>query len=277
MDDHPVPEDDGGYEAYAKYLYDRDIAPSVSRHRPGRHPMGRYEEFEYPLSRLARADATLRLVVATPDVYGTFRVQALESVIRDTSMGVEANSRMLNELGFAETLDSEYSTLARGMRPEHLPPEEATLLRQLGFPEVADSLPGILYVVREHARTSVSSYQDLSPTAAMRDVVERLDQAGQDHNRLGEIEEELAALKRAKESDSAAVQRLNDEAKSKKKPRRWWKGIGQIVQGVGISLGDGAVAVGLGTAGVAPAWGALISVTVGVGTVMGGIGDLRGE
>jgi hypothetical protein len=276
MEDHPTPDDDGGYEAYAKYLYDRDIAPAVTRHA-GRYKMERHHELEYPLSLLAQADAILRLVVATPDVYDVFRVQALEGVIRQTRWAVEANSRMLDELGFAATLDSEYSTLARGMRPEHLPPEEATLLRQLGFPEVAESLPGILYMVRERARTSVSRYEDRSPTAAMRDVVERLDQAQKDHNRLGEIEEELAALKRAQESDSAAAQRLNDEAKSKKKPRRWWKGIGQIVQGVGISLGDGAVAVGLGTAGVAPAWGALISVTVGVGTVMGGIGDLRGE
>ena len=273
-----MPEDDGGYEAYAKYLYERDVVPVLSRHRPNRrHPMEWYEEFEYPLSRLARADATVRLITSTPDVYDTFRPQALGRVIRDTSTGLEANSRMLNDLGFAETIDAEYSTLARGMRPEHLPAEEAELLRRFGFPEVADNLPGILYVVREHAVAFVGTYREIPPTREMRNAVERLQQAAKDHDRLGEIEEELAALKRAQESDSPEVQRLNHEAESKEKPRRWWKGLGQIAQGVGISLGDAAVAVGFGTAGVTPAWAALISVTVGVGTVMEGIGDLRGE
>jgi len=276
-----MPEDDGGYEAYAKYLYERDIAPVVATHRPNskRHPLEWYDEFEYPLSRLSRSEGTLRLIAVTPDVYETFRPQALEGVIRDASMGVGANNRMLSELGFAETLDSEYPTLARGMRPEHLPPEEAELLRRFGFPEVADNLPGILYVVREHARTTVDRFQEVPPTQEMRNLVERLDQAARDHSRLAEIEEELVVLRRSDEQQqqSPGVQRLADEAESRKKPRRWWKGLGQIVQGVGISLGDAAVAVGFGTAGVAPAWGALISVTVGVGTVMGGVGDLRGE
>jgi hypothetical protein len=269
--------DDGGYEAYVKYLYDRDIGPAVSRHRPGRHPMEWYDEYEHPLDRLARADAILRLIEATSDPYDIFRPQALARVIQDTATGVRANSEMLADLGFAETLDSEYSTLARGMRPEHLPTQEAELLRRYGFLEVAENLPGMLYVVREHAVASVGTYQEVPPTGELRNVVERLDQAAQDHDRLAEIEEELAALRRAEESNSSAVQQLNDEAQSKKKPRRWWKGLGQIIAGAGISLGDAAVAVGLGTAGVAPAWGALISVTVGVGTAMVGIGELRGE
>jgi hypothetical protein len=273
-----MPEDDGGYEASVRYLYERDIAPRVSGYRPRRrHPLEWGEEFEYPLSRVAEADLTLRLIAATPDVYATFRPHALERVIRDASTGIGANTRMLRELGFAETIDSEFAMLAQGMRPEHLPAEEAALLRRYGFPEVAENLPGMLYVVREHARASVGRYQELPPTQEMHNLEERLDQAAQDHRRLAEIEEELTVLKRAQEWNTSSGQRLNDEAESTRKPRRWWKGIGQIVQGVGISLGDAAVAVGFGTAGVAPAWGALISVTVGVGTIMGGIGDLRDE
>jgi hypothetical protein len=277
MEGDPMPEDDGGYEAYVKYLYDRDVAPAVSRHRPNRHPMKRYDEYEYPLDRLARADATVRLINATSDPYDTFRPGAMARVIRDTSMGVRANSEMLSDLGFAETLHSEFPTLAVGMRPEHLPPQEAELLRRYGFPEVADNLPGILYVVREHAVAAVGRYQEVPPTTELRNVEQRLDQAVIDHDRICEIEEELVVLRRAEESNSNAVERLTEEAESKKKPRRWWKGLGQIIAGAGISLGDAAVAVGLGTAGVAPAWGALISVTVGVGTAMVGIGELRGE
>jgi len=270
--------DDSGYEAYVRYLYDNDIAPVVSRYRAtGRRHMEWDFEFEYPLAQLSRANAMLRAMAQTPNIYDTFRAQALEKLLRDTAQGVRANSSVLGDLGIADVIDREYSTIARGMRPEHLPPEEADLLRRFGFPDVADHLPGVLYMVREHAEASASRQREMPPSIEMGNLIERLDQAAKGHNRLGEIEEELAALKRSQESGSPVSNRLDDEAASIKKPRRWWKGIGQIVSGVGISLGDAAVAVGLGTAGVAPAWGALISVTVGIGTAMGGIGDLRGE
>jgi hypothetical protein len=163
------------------------------------------------------------------------------------------------------------------MKPEHLPPGEAELLRTLGFPDAADSLPGLIYLVREHAETSAARNRVL-PGTEMRNLRERLDQVAQDHARLSEIEEEIAALKHGnKEASAEPMRRLGEEAESKKRPRRWWKGIGQIVQGAGISLGDAAVACGLGAAGVAPAWTALVSVTLGVGTIMSGIGDLHNE
>lgn len=277
--DGAMPGHDDDYEAYVKYLYERDVAPHLFRGRLRRHhPFEWYEEFEYPLERLAQANASLRLLSITSDEYETFRPKALAGVIRDASLGVGTNARALQDLGFAETIDSEYLTLARGMRPDHLPAEELEMLRRFGFPEVAENLAGILWVVREHATTAPSRNRDLLPTGEMRIVEQVLDQAAKDHDRIGEIEDELVALRRSQEQPPPeAVQRLADEARSRKKPRRWWKGLGQIVQGAGISLSDVAVVVGLGSAGVTPAWAALVSVTVGVGTIMEGIGDLRGE
>jgi hypothetical protein len=270
-----MPEDESGYEAYVKYLYDRDVVPAASQHE--KHHFHREEEFDYPLGQLARASATLKLVTAAPDLYRTFRAEALSDLLRQVAWGVERNDRVLDRLGFTDILDSEYLILAKGMRLEHLPPGEAELLRSLGFPDAADSLPGLIYLVREHAETFASRNRVL-PDAETRNLRERLEKAAQDHARLGEIEEEIAALKHGNEESSAEpIRRLGEEAESKKRPRRWWKGIGQIVQGAGISLGDAAVACGLGAAGVAPAWTALVSVTLGVGTIMSGIGDLHNE
>ncbi len=192
--------------------------------------------------------------------------------------GLKSNLRVLNDLGFGAVLDSDYLTLARGMRVELLPSQEAEVLQRLSFPDAAADLPALLYMVRRNAESVVGRNTNFLPTAEMSRLVETFDQARQDHNRLQSIEEEMIVLRRDKEEEHKdAINRLNAEAVSKKKPRRWWKGIGQIVQGAGISLGDAAIAVGLGSGGVAPAWGALISVTVGVGTVMAGIGDLRNE
>lgn len=271
-----MPGDDGEYEGYVKYLYERNITPSASGRR--RHPFHFEEEFAYPISELGRADTILRFISATSDPYEIVKPLVLVQTLGRTRDGIESNLRVLNDLGFGAVLDSDYLTLARGMRVEFLPPQEAEVLQRLGFPDAASDLPALLYMVRRNAESVTGRNTNFLPTAEMSRLVETLDQARQDHNRLQSIEEEIIALRRDGGGDHKdSIDGLQAEAASKKKPRRWWKGIGQIVQGAGISLGDAAVAVGLGSGGVAPAWGALISVTVGVGTVMAGIGDLRNE
>jgi hypothetical protein len=76
------------------------------------------------------------------------------------------------------------------------------------------------------------------------------------------------------------MQALNQEAADKKKPRRWFKGLGHIVQGAAMSLADLGLAFGVLDFAVGVetrSWGALVSVTAGVGTIMNGAGDLRNE
>jgi hypothetical protein len=270
-----VPEDDGEYEGYVKYLYERNITPSASRR--GRHPFHFEEEFAYPIDQLGRADTILRFI-STSDPYELVKPPVLVHTLDRARHGIEVNLRVLNDLGFGAVLDSDYLTLARGMRVELLPPQEAEVLQRLGFPDAVSDLPALLYMVRRNAESVTGRNTNFLPTAEMGRLVETLDEARKDHERLQSIEEEVIVLRRDKGAEHKdAIDRLNTEAASKKKQRRWWKGIGQIVQGAGISLGDAAVAVGLGSGGVAPAWGALISVTVGVGTIMAGIGDLRNE
>ena len=56
---------------------------------------------------------------------------------------------------------------------------------------------------------------------------------------------------------------LASEQGSRRKERRWWKGIGQIVQGAAMSLADGALAVGalkFEVSDETKTWGALVIV-----------------
>ena len=98
-----MPEDDTQFEEYLRYLYERDIAPAVQRYLLTRRP--RFEfgyEVEYPLNRLARANAVLRLADGTPDLYDIVRPAALTQTLRDVSQGAQTHSSMANELGFGE-------------------------------------------------------------------------------------------------------------------------------------------------------------------------------
>jgi hypothetical protein len=133
-----MPEDESGYEAYVKYLYDRDVVPAASQHE--KHHFHREEEFDYPLGQLARASATLKLVTAAPDLYRTFRAEALSDLLRQVAWGVERNDRVLDRLGFTDILDSEYLILAKGMRLEHLPPRRSRTAAQPRVPRCGRQL-----------------------------------------------------------------------------------------------------------------------------------------
>ena len=65
-----------------------------------------------------------------------------------------------------------------------------------------------------------------------------------------------------------------------KKSRRWFKGVGQIAQGSALSIADVALAIGvlkLPVSAETQTWGAIASVSTGIGTVLNGVGDLRNE
>jgi hypothetical protein len=266
------------YEAYLKYLWDRDAQEPARRYRRRRHPLEWDEEFEYPLNELAAANRMLGAMSSLHDPYDAFRARALAGVLRQVRTGVTSNTRMLDEMGLLRTLDAEYSVIARQMRVEDLPLGEQEMLSRYGFDDVADHLPGVIYAVRSHARER-SGFQELSVSQELRRLAERLDAAAADHDRLQEIEDEITVIRSQNERPQVPAE-LASEQDSRRKERRWWKGIGQIVQGAAMSLADGALAVGalkFDVSDETKTWGALVSVTAGVGTVMSGIGDLRGE
>ena len=90
--------------------------------------------------------------------------------------------------------------------------------------------------------------------------------------RVKEADAEFQRLVKASEGET------NDAAP--KKPRRWFKGLGQISQGAALSIANVALALGTLKFPVSPetqTWGAMASVATGIGTVLSGIGDLRNE
>lgn len=271
-----MPEEDTEFEAYLRYVYERDVAPGVQRHRLTRRPRFEFDyEFEYPLNRLARANSVLRLLEGTPDIYEVIRPAALTQTLRDVSDGARAHSSLADELGFSEVLDSDLVTIARRMTPEMLPPGEEELLRQLGFPDIAAALPMIVYEARHHAEDTPTQSREVPPSRAMANVSERLGPAISDHERLEQLEQELTDLRRSAQESREEVGRLRNEIDAQKKPRRWWSAVRKIVQGTATSLADIAVAVGVGTTVAPPAWLTLVSVVSGVSTLTEAADDLR--
>lgn len=65
-----------------------------------------------------------------------------------------------------------------------------------------------------------------------------------------------------------------------RKHRRWWKGLGQIAEGAALAVADVGIAVGAFKLPVSPetqTYGLVVSAAAGMGKIMNGLGDLRGE
>ena len=135
------------------------------------------------------------------------------------------------------------------MKMERMPPQEVDVMRQLGSSEPEAELSALVYIVKSKSKSKYSC-NDLKVS-----------------RQLESLEQKLEELK--KNSD-----------KPPKKSRRWFKGLGQIAQGSALSIANISLAMGaisIPIAAETAGWGAIVSSITGVGMVLNGVGEFRGE
>jgi hypothetical protein len=122
------------------------------------------------------------------------------------------------------------------------------------------NLQGIIYLLKSRNKGKFRSSNEKSVSHQLKYTVEKLSEAQSEF----------------KETDKELI----EKKEKAKKSRRWFKGLGQIGQGAALSIGDIALAARMLTFPVSPetqTWGALVSATTGVGMILNGVGELRGE
>lgn len=219
--------------------------------------------------RLRSADETLRyLRQSRRDPYRTLR--DVPDLLDDAATGLQRTKDALDETGFLELLDDHIDTLMRAVSAENLPPEEEQALRALGFVELARIYPSLVDLVGEEWRSGNAKGLDVRrefraapASAALDTAVERIRQHATELREAGR-----------QEGDTA------EQQPEPQKKRKWWKGVGQVVQGASLAITDVGLAVGALKFPVSPetqTYGAVVSISAGVGTIMNGVGDLWGE
>lgn len=156
----------------------------------------------------------------------------------------------------------------------NLPAEELVVLRTHGFEISKDDLERAVYRVRQTARPS--QHREITPSRALSAAGEALEEAAATYQANEDAQREHLRMLARDENEAPRHARNPPE----RKQPRIFKGLGQIVQGAAMTVADVGLAVGAFHFPVSPetqSWGALASVTAGVGTVMNGVGDLRGE
>lgn len=242
------------YRAFLSYLFDKYARPRLYRATHYlKGPGG--SEFAYEFERMRRTVHLARFIQAQDDdPYSTFRPERLREAVYDVSNELRHTNHLLDETGFLDALDAHYDDIVGGLAAEHFPAEELRMLKALGSDDPERDVKALIFILKT-TRASFSGERT------------------QVKSQLSRVEEQISA-------EADAMRGDGDVPQDARKPRRWFKGLGQIAQGAALSLADVGLAIGVvhfPVSAETQTWGSLVSVTTGVGMVLAGAGDLRGE
>ena len=251
-----------------EFLAEEYLRLARAHGRLRRHHM-ECDEVSYALDHLRQADEVLDFLNRSGrDPYTTLR--DVNELLRHAGSGLSAFETLLGDTGFSELLDDHLDTLMRALSAEALPGGEAELLDALGFPNLARTI---------QARTDLLGAEWRNGSARGGPVAHEYRRAPVSQGlkfARDSIEKHRAERERHDENDGET----QSPTKAPEKQRRWWKVLGQIVQGAAIAGADIGLAIGVLHVPI-PAggetFGVVMSVTAGAGTVMNGVGDLWGE
>jgi len=252
--------DEKEYEKFMAHLYNEHVRYRNKRvfHKHFNLEWGHRWNWEW--EQLVDASNLLRYIDRCAneyDIYRTItreRIAQLPDEIRD---GARTNRHMLEESGFMEVIDTYYDEIVEGMKLEHMPPQEFEVMRELGSSDPETELSALLHVMKSRRKSRRSYNQEIKISNQLENLEKKLERQ----------REELKELKEHPD-------------KQPRRSRRWFKGLGQIAQGSALSIANIGLAVGafpISVAAETAGWGAIVSSITGVGMVLNGVGEFRGE
>ncbi|MHB8465602.1 MAG: hypothetical protein ACYDH6_23495 [Acidimicrobiales bacterium] len=241
-----------------------------------RHPMeDGFYEWRYALDRLRRADEVIEFLDRSDrDPYTT--IVTIDQTLDDAHEGLIRAKSELQAAGFLAILDDHIDTIMRGLDPAGLPEEEADVLEMLGFRHLAATVRDETDVVGEEWRNGSSKALAIVGEYRQSPASSSLDSA------IHHVHEHRHARREAarREQEAESAGQPTTDMPEPRKSRRWWKGLGQIIEGASLATIDAGLAIGALKFPVSPdtrTYGSVISVGAGFGKIMSGVGDLWGE
>jgi hypothetical protein len=221
-------------------------------------------EFEHRLLRLTRATRAVRFIKDyaqnDEDINRSFTSEMVKETIRSVKYGVQMNNELVVDTGIADVIQDYFGEIVDGMSVDHFPKEDFEVLQQAGSSDSRREIIALVYLIKSRKEQLIRDSRQVRFSRTLVEVAERVER----------IEQSFP------EESPKPIQ-------SNKKPtvkRATFKGIGSIAQGALMTMTNITLAAGLWSVPLPPettSLGAVVSATTGIGTILTGIGELRGE
>ena len=250
------------YKQFLEYVFNEYIRTRIHRIRH-RHFEGLFHHrYCCPMQMAEEASHLLRFIDThcehSDDIYEAFTLRRLARLAEEVQNTLKFNNDVARDSGFADALDAHFPEIVDGIMAEYMPEAEQEILSQLGSTNPKADIQGMVSVVKSHKELWARRSNDMRFSGQLEHIEER----------IGRAEKEFREAANAKEPPK------------EKKSHRWFKGLGHILQGAVLSIADIGLAAGCWTFPVSPetqTWGTLVSATTGVGMVLIGAGEWKGE
>ena len=251
------------YEEFIKYVFYEHIHKSLTNVQE-RWRMHFEHEFEHRLLRLTRATRALRFIKDyaenDEDISRSFTLEMVKETIRSVKHGVQMNNELVVDTGIADVIQDYFGEIVDGMSVDHFPKEDFEVLQQAGSSDSHREIIALVYLIKSRKEQLIRESRQV-----------RFSQS------LGEVAQRVERIENTFPQEPAKPNQLNKKPVVK---RATFKGIGSIAQGALMTMTNITLAAGLWSVPLPPettSLGAVVSATTGIGTILTGIGELRGE
>lgn len=251
------------YEEFIKYVFYEHIQKSLTNVQE-RWRLHFEHEFEHRLLRLTRATRAVRFIKDyaenDEDINRSFTLEMVKETIRSVRYGVQMNNELVVDTGIADAIQDYFGEIVDGMSVDHFPKEDFEVLQQAGSSDPRRDVIAAVYLIKSRKEQLIRDSKQVRFSRTLVEVAERVE--------------------RIEKSFPEEPPKPNQPNKQPAVKRATFKGIGSIAQGALMTMTNITLAAGLWSVPLPPettSLGAVVSATTGIGTILTGIGELRGE
>ncbi len=170
------------------------------------------------------------------------------------------NNELVVDTGIADVIQDYFGEIVDGMSVDHFPKEDFEVLEQAGSSDSRREIIALVYLIKSRKEQLIRESRQVRFSQTLGEVAQRVE--------------------RIENTFSQEPPKPNQSNKKTAVKRATFKGIGSIAQGALMTMTNITLAAGLWSVPFPPetaSLGAVVSATTGIGTILTGIGELRGE
>ena len=250
------------YEEFVKYVFHEHIEKRLSRIR---RDWGHHLDREYFLASLLRATRNVRFIrdyaERDEDIRESFMPEFLKGTVRQIRYGVEMNNRFTVDTGIADVIQDYFGEIVDGIDVDYFPKEDMDVLQQSGSTDPRRDITAFVYLIKSRKEQFLRDGKEVRFSGVLVETVKRIERI------------EMSLPEEPPTPNEPATKQPTVKCAI-------FKGLGSIAQGTLMTATNLTLAAGLWSIPLpveTTSLGAVVSATTGIGTILTGIGELRGE